>query len=45
MIGESERFVTPWMLYNVHAADRAIGLAREGVAPMNELIRTRSEPS
>jgi HEPN domain-containing protein len=36
--GEPERFLTPRMLYDLEAADRAIALAREAVAIMNQLI-------
>lgn len=42
--GEPERFVTPRMLYDLKAADRAIALAREAVAIMNRMIAGAREP-
>lgn len=43
--GEPERFITPRMLYDLQAADRAIALAREAVAIMNQIITRLGEPS
>jgi len=43
--GEPERFVTPRMLYDLQAADRAIKFAREAVAIMNQMITSPSGPS
>lgn len=43
--GEPERFVTPWMLYDLHAAERAISLATEAAGIMNQLIPPRGETS
>jgi HEPN domain-containing protein len=43
--GEPERFLTPRMLYDLQAADRAIGLAREAVAIMNHMIARPGQPS
>ncbi len=40
--GEPERFVTPRMLYDLQAADRAHALAREAVAIMNQIITDTS---
>lgn len=38
--GEPERFLTPWALYDLQAAQRAVALAREAVAIMNQMIPT-----
>lgn len=35
--GEPERFLTPWALYDLQAAQRSIALAREAVTIMNEV--------
>ena len=43
--GEPERFLTPWALYDLEAAQRSITLAREAVAIMNEIIASSSERS
>jgi len=40
--GEPERFLTPWMLYNLEASERAIALAREAVEIMHQLITSAS---
>ncbi len=42
--GEPERFVTPRMLYDLQAADKAIALAREAIAIMNQMITGPSGP-
>ena len=36
--GEPERFVTPRMLYDLKAAEKAIAVAREAISIMNEMI-------
>jgi len=36
--GEPERFVTPRMLYDLEAAEKAIAIAREAIAIMNIMI-------
>ena len=43
--GEPERFLTPWALYDLEAAQRSISLAREAVAIMNEIIASSSKRS
>lgn len=43
--GEPERFLTPWMLYDLQGAEGAIALAREAVAIMNQIITRSGEPS
>jgi len=43
--GEPERFVTPWALYHLQAAERAIALAREAVAIMNQIVAMSSGPA
>lgn len=40
--GEPERFLTPRMLYDLQTADRAIALAGEAVAIMNQIITSIS---
>jgi len=35
--GEPERFMTPRMLYDLQAAQRAIAIAREAIAIMNQM--------
>lgn len=42
--GEPERFLTPHMLYDAKAAERAITLAREAIGLMNQLLEPTSEP-
>lgn len=42
--GEPERFLTPWALYDLQAADRAVALAREAVAIMNAIIKHTDAP-
>jgi len=41
--GEPERFITPRMLYDLEAAEKAIALAREAVEIMNQIVRPGSE--
>jgi len=36
--GEPERFLTPWALYDLQAAQRAAALAREAIAIMNQIV-------
>jgi len=36
--GEPERFVTPRMLYDLRAAEKAIAVAREAIAIMDEVV-------
>lgn len=41
--GEPERFMTPRMLYDHGAAEKAIALAREAVEIMNQMIKLGDE--
>lgn len=39
--GEPERFMTPRMLYDSQAAEKAIAVAREAIAILDEMIRPK----
>jgi len=41
--GEPERFVTPRMLYDLEAAEKAVALAREAVKTMNGMVKLGGE--
>ena len=41
--GEPERYITPRMLYNLKAAEKAIALAREAVEIMNRIVKLGGE--